>query len=65
MCKYTVNNWILDILLILFYNVFKNLKGNYMLNLTSSDKTSEILFHLYVIADLTLCTFVVYIFVLV
>ena len=38
----------MGILLILFYNVFKTLKGEYMLNLTSLDKTSEILFCLQV-----------------
>ena len=35
---------LLNIPLILFYSVFKTLKQNYMLNLTSSDKTSETLF---------------------
>ena len=40
------DNTILNILLILFYNVFKTLKRKNMLNLTISDKTSEMLFHL-------------------
>ena len=39
-----INNTILNILLVLFYNVFKTLKWKYMLNLTCSDKTSETLF---------------------
>ena len=34
-----------NILVILFYNVFKALKQKYMLNLTSSNKTLEMLFH--------------------
>ena len=38
------NNTIQNILLILFYNVFKALKRKYMLNLTSSNKTLEVLF---------------------
>ena len=42
----TINNTILNILLILFYNIFKTLKWKYMINLTSSDKTLETLFHL-------------------
>ena len=36
-----INNTILSILLILFCNVFKTLKWKYILNLTSSGKTSE------------------------
>ena len=44
--KDTVKNTVLNILLILFYNVFKTLKQKYMLNLTSSDKTLGILFPL-------------------
>ena len=47
-CKYLINNTILNILFTLFYNVFKTLKWKYMLNLTSSDKTSEMPFHLHV-----------------
>ena len=39
----TINNTIQDIVLILFYNVFKALKRKYMLNLTSN-KTLETLF---------------------
>ena len=39
----TTNSTILNILLT-FYNVFKTLKLKYMLNLTSYDKTSEMLF---------------------
>ena len=42
-CKDTIDNTFLIILLILFCNVFKALKWKYMLNLTSSEKTSEIL----------------------
>ena len=42
--KDMINTIILNILLLSFYNVFKNLKQKYMLNLTSSDKTSELLF---------------------
>ena len=34
-----INNTILNILFILFYNVFKTLKRKYMLNMTSSDKS--------------------------
>ena len=41
----TINNIILNILLILFYNEIQTLKWKCMLNLTS-DKTSETLFHL-------------------
>ena len=54
------DNTILNILLILFYNVFKTLKQKNMLNLTISDKTSKMLFHLNkaIIADLTLHAFV-------
>ena len=36
-----INNAVQNILLILFYNVFKALKRKYMLNLTSSNKTLE------------------------
>ena len=43
-----INNTILIILLILFCSVCKTLKQKYMLNLKSSDKTSEALFHLWV-----------------
>ena len=35
-----------NILHLLFYSVFKVLKRTYMLNLTSSDKTSEMLFRM-------------------
>ena len=35
----TINNTILNILLTLFYNVFKTLKQKYMLNLTPSIRT--------------------------
>ena len=42
--KDTINNTIQIILLILFYNVFETLKRKYMLNLTSSDEISEMLF---------------------
>ena len=48
MCRDTINSTILNILLILFHNVFKTLKWNYKLNLTSSDKASETLFCLKV-----------------
>ena len=44
--KTTINNTILNILPIFFYNIFKTLKRKYMVNLTSSDKTSEMLFYL-------------------
>ena len=42
----TINNTFLNILLILFYNIFNTLKRKYMLNLTSSDQTSETLLRL-------------------
>ena len=45
-CKQTKNKTILNILLVLFYNVFKTLKWKYMLNLKSPDKTLETLFRL-------------------
>ena len=53
------NNKILNILFILFYNVFKNLKRKLMLNMTSSDKISETLFPTVnaIIADLALRAF--------
>ena len=41
-----INNTILNILFKLFYSVFKTLKRKYMLNMTSSNKTSETLYHL-------------------
>ena len=54
-----INNAILNILLMLFYNVFKSSKQKYMLNLAFSDKTSSAVPPVSaIIADLTLCTFV-------
>ena len=43
-----ISKTLLNILLILFGNVFKILRRKYMLNLRSSDKTSEMLFYLEV-----------------
>ena len=45
MCKNTINNTILNILLIFCCNILNTLKRKYMLNLRSSDKTSKTLFH--------------------
>ena len=42
--RIAINKIILNILLVLFYNAFKTLKWKYMLNPTSSEKTSEMLF---------------------
>ena len=39
--KGTINNTVLNILLIFYYNVIKTLKRKYMLNLKSSDKTQK------------------------
>ena len=44
-CGKTINTTIPNILLILFYNVFKTLKWKYMLNQTT-DETSETMFPL-------------------
>ena len=58
-CKCMVNNTILNILLILFYSVFKTLKRKFMLNLASSDGTSKRLLPVSaIITDLTACAFV-------
>ena len=43
-CAKAINNTVLNILPIVSYNVIKTLKRKYMLNLASSDKTSEMLF---------------------
>ena len=60
-----INNKILDILVILFYNVFKTLKLKYVLNLTSSDKTYNIVLPVSSItADLTFHDLLAYISVL-
>ena len=48
MYKGTINDIIVNILLILFSNVFQTLKWKYMLNLISSDKTSKTQSPLYV-----------------
>ena len=59
--KDMINNTILNILLILFYKAFKNLKRKYVLNLIFSAKISKILFLppvSAIIADVTLCAFV-------
>ena len=42
--KDTINNTIQNISIILIYSVFKALKRNYMLNLTTSNKILETLF---------------------
>ena len=59
-CVERYNNTFLNILLLLFYNVFKTMKQKYMLNLISSDKTSEnaVVPVSAIIADLALHTFV-------
>ena len=57
-CKYTINNTILNILFILFYNVLKTLKWKYMLNLTSYKTSKAVPPISAIIADLTLFAFV-------
>ena len=48
MCKGTINNTFLNVLLVFYNNVINTLKRKYKRNFKSSDKASETLFHLYV-----------------